>query len=162
MQTVLKKLHAMPGIIGSLLADDDGKLLANSFPALFDVCSLQTVCEDIKDGLTGMQDMTGGIKLIDLRYDHGRVIVKQMPTFVVLLLCEQTINFPLLMISLNVAVKNIEPLIGREIVKETTPIPAGVPQTMTMPVDGPHVVKADFSSRRLEKIVEASMAAGMI
>jgi predicted regulator of Ras-like GTPase activity (Roadblock/LC7/MglB family) len=148
MHSVLKNLQVIPGIIGGLLADANGSLLAHSFPPLFEVSALQSICADINNIQVGMQDTSGGVKLLDLRFDHGRVIAKQMPTYFLLLLCEQQVNLPLLLISINVAVNNLKPLMTNEVISK----PAVVPQSS----------KADMSATRLEKIVEASMASGMV
>jgi predicted regulator of Ras-like GTPase activity (Roadblock/LC7/MglB family) len=148
MQSVLKNLNVIPGIIGGLLADANGSLLAHSFPPLFDVSALQTVCEDVKNSLVGMQDATGGVKLLDLRFDHGRVIVKRMPTYFLLLLCEQQVNLPLLLISINVAVNNLEPLVAKVINSRQTAVQQSI--------------KADVSSTSLDKIIEKSIATGMV
>ncbi len=148
MQSVLKNLNATPGVIGGLLADTNGSLLAHSFPPLFEVSALQTVCVDVNNSLVGMQDVTGGVKLLDLRFDHGRVIVRQMPEYFLFLFCEQRVNLPLLLISINVAVNNLKPLMTNDVISK----PVVVPQSS----------KAYSSATRLEKIVEASMASGMV
>jgi predicted regulator of Ras-like GTPase activity (Roadblock/LC7/MglB family) len=148
MQSVLKNFHAMPGIIGGLLAEADGSLLAHSFPPLFNVSVMQAVCGDVNNCLAGMQDVTGGVKLLDLRFDHGRVIVRQMPAYFLLLLCEQQVNLPLLLISINVAVNNLKPLMDTGL--------------QSRPIVVPQPVKGDIPSTRLDKIVEASIASGMI
>jgi predicted regulator of Ras-like GTPase activity (Roadblock/LC7/MglB family) len=148
MHSVLKKLHVLPGVIGGLLADADGSLLAHSFPPLFDVSAMQTVCMEVNNSLVGMQDATGGVKLLDLRFDLGRVIVKQMPTFFLLLLCEQRVNLQLLLITINVATKNLEQLVDKNI--------------NSKPTDVPQPMKADISATRLKKIVEESIASGMV
>ncbi len=148
MHSVLKKLHVLPGVIGGLLADADGSLLAHSFPPLFDVSAMQGVCLDVNNTLAGMQDATGGVRMLDLRFEHGRLIVKQMPTYVLLLLCEHRVNFQLLLITMNVATKNLEQLVDKKIDSK--------------PADLPHPMKADIYSTRLKEIVEESMATGMV
>ena len=148
MHSVLKKIQMQPGIIGGLVADANGALLAHIFPPLFDVSAMQTVCAEVNNGLLGMQDATGGVKLLDLRFDHGRVIVKQMPTFILLLLCEHQVNFQLLLITINIAVKNLEPLVVRGIDSKPTAVSESV--------------KAEVSATRLKRIVEDSIATGMV
>ncbi|HEY3309814.1 MAG TPA: roadblock/LC7 domain-containing protein [Desulfuromonadaceae bacterium] len=108
MQTVLQSLHSVPGIIGGVLSDDDGSVLAHSFPSVFDLSALQGICNNLNFNVMGLQEASGGVKLLDLRFEHGRVIVKTMPNLFLLLLCEQTVNLQLLFISINVAVKKLE------------------------------------------------------
>lgn len=148
MQSVLKDITAIPGIIGGLISDSNGALLAHSFPQLFDLSDMQAICGDVSNCLAGMQDATGSIKLLDLRYEHGRVIVRQMPKYFLLLLCDLQANLPLLLISINVSVNTLKPIMetGMQL------IPKAVPQQ----------IKEDAGSKSLNKIVEASIASGMI
>ena len=108
MQAVLQSLHSVPGVIGGLLTDDDSSVMAHSFPPVFDLTSLHEVCANLNFNIMGLNDATGGVKLLDLRFAHGRVIAKSMPNLLLLLLCEQTINLQLLSISINVAIKKLE------------------------------------------------------
>lgn len=120
MQAVLQSLHSVPGVIGGLLTDDDSSVMAHSFPPLFDLASLQEVCSNLNFNIMGLGDATGGVKLLDLRFEHGRVIVKTMPNLLLLLLCEQAVNLQLLSISINVAIKKIEKIM----VQAASPAPS--------------------------------------
>lgn len=111
MHSVLQSLHSVPGIIGGLLSDDDGGVLAHSFPPIFDLSSLQTISSGLNYNIMGLQDATGGVKLLDLRFEHGRIVVKPLPNHFLLMLCEPNLNLQLLSISMNVAIKKIEKLI---------------------------------------------------
>jgi predicted regulator of Ras-like GTPase activity (Roadblock/LC7/MglB family) len=111
MQAVLQNLHSVPGVIGGLLTDDDSSVMAHSFPPVFDLTTLQEGCSNLNFNIMGLNDTTGGVKLLDLRFAHGRVIVKSMPNLLLLLLCEQTVNLQLLSISINVAAKKLEKLL---------------------------------------------------
>jgi predicted regulator of Ras-like GTPase activity (Roadblock/LC7/MglB family) len=112
MLSVLQSLHTVPGIIGGLLSDDEGNVLAHSFPSIFDLTSLQGVSGGLNFNILGLHDATAGVKLLDLRFEHGRVIVKPMPKFSLLMLCEQNLNIQLLSISMNVAIKKLEKLVA--------------------------------------------------
>jgi len=131
MQAVLHNLHTVPGVIGGLLTDDDGAVLAHSFPPVFDLASLQGVCANLNFNLLGLQDATGGAKLLDLRFEHGRVIIKAMPNLFMLLLCEQGINLQLLYISMNVAIKKLEKLITQ--MPNPAPVAAAPPLRQMVP-----------------------------
>jgi predicted regulator of Ras-like GTPase activity (Roadblock/LC7/MglB family) len=113
MHTVLQSLHTVPGIIGGVLSDDDGGVLAHSFPPIFDLSSLQTISSGLNYNIMGLQDSTGGVKLLDLRFEHGRIIVKPLHNHFLLMLCETNLNLQLLSISMNVAIKKIEKLISQ-------------------------------------------------
>ena len=131
MQATLLSLHTVPGVIGGLLSDDDGAVLAHSFPPVFDLPSLQGVCSNLNFNIHGLQEATGGVKLLDLRFDHGRVIVRSLQNQVLLLLCEQSVNLQLLTISVNVAIRKIEKLLEQGL---KPVVAAPVPAASVMPI----------------------------
>ena len=113
MQSVLQSLHTIPGIIGGLLADAEGGVITHSFPAVFELSSLQTVSSGLNYNIMGLQDATGGVSFLDLRFEHGRIVVKPFSNHFLLMLCEPTLNLQLLSISMNVAIKKIDKLISQ-------------------------------------------------
>jgi len=129
MHSVLQSLHSVPGIIGGLLSDDEGGVLAHSFPPVFDLSSLQALTSGLNYNIMGLQDATGGVKLLDLRYEHGRIIVKPLPNHFLLMLCEPNLNLQLLSISMNVAIKKIEKLITQS----PKPLPLAAAQGTAAP-----------------------------
>ncbi len=108
MQTIMLGLKSVPGVMGAMLSDSRGNLLAHSFPDFFDQSSLKSVSELVNDNSIGLQEATGEVKLIDIRTELGRIIVKSMPRLFITVLSEQAVNLQLLIISLNVAVKKLE------------------------------------------------------
>jgi hypothetical protein len=94
--------------MGGMLSDERGNVLAHSFPPYFDTGSLKDAAELLQDNTVGLQDVTGGVKLFDLRFELGRLIIKTLPHMFVVVLCQPTVNIQLLLISLNVATKKIE------------------------------------------------------
>ncbi len=111
MQTVLKNLHSVPGVIGCLLIDDEGNAIANSLPSIYDAASLKEISTIVAQNVEGLQDYTGNVVSLDMRFEHGRLIAKKMPKHVLVLLCQPTINIQLLLISLNVAINKLKPLV---------------------------------------------------
>lgn len=108
MQTIMLGLKSVAGVMGSMLSDEKGNVLAHSFPAIFDQSTLNDVAVLINDNSLGLQEVTGGVKLFDIRTGLGRIIVKPLPRMVITVLCETTINVQLLSISLNVVAKKLE------------------------------------------------------
>jgi len=111
MEEVLKQINTVSGTIGSMVCDEQGQLLAHVFPPLFDKSMLSSAVAALSENLSGLDDMTGGVKLTDFRYQNGRIIVKPIDGGCLVLLCETTINLQLLTISLNVAIKKLEKLL---------------------------------------------------
>jgi predicted regulator of Ras-like GTPase activity (Roadblock/LC7/MglB family) len=120
MQTMLHSLHGVTGVIGGLISDENGEILAHSFPPVFDISTLQTITSILNDNLVGLRYATGNVKFLDFRFELGRVIVKPLPQYNLLLLCESNLNLQLLTISVNVATKKIEKLTA---LKPPKPVP---------------------------------------
>lgn len=108
MQTIMLGLAAVPGVMGGMLSDERGNVLANSFPPLFDQGMLKGAAELLQDNTIGLQEATGGVKLFDMRFELGRIIIKALPRMFLVLLCQPSVNLQLLLISMNVAIKKIE------------------------------------------------------
>lgn len=126
MQAVLTQINSMPGIVGSLVCDEDGRLTAQAFPPLFDAAMLDQAAAILADSTFGLQSATGAVDLLDLRYNEARIVVKPMPRSFLLLLCTKAVNMQLLAISLNVAIKKLERLVAAHIEQQLMQ-PAAVP-----------------------------------
>lgn len=110
MQAIMLGLTSVPGVMGGMLSDERGNVLAHSFPPYFDPGTIKGAAELLQDNTVGLQDVTGGVKLFDIRFELGRLIIKTLPHMFVVVLCQPTVNIQLLYISLNVAIKKLERL----------------------------------------------------
>lgn len=134
MNATIQKLKDVPGVMGCLLADKNGNLLANVFPSIFDTAVLRENVGLLIDSTSGLKEMTGGVQLFDLRFELGRVIIKPLANYFLVILCQPSINIPFLMISLNVAVKGLDNLPPEQIsappVEPVQPLPPAAPVTI--------------------------------
>jgi predicted regulator of Ras-like GTPase activity (Roadblock/LC7/MglB family) len=111
MQTVLTQLNGVPGVVGTLLCDGDGRLLAQTFPPLFDGALLQQAATVVADGAIGLETTSGAVGLLDFRYGEARLVVKPLERARLLVLCAKDTNLQLLLISASVAAKKLVPLV---------------------------------------------------
>src|SRR6185369_11275749 len=119
MQAIMLGLTTVPGVMGAMLSDESGNVLAHSFPPLFDTGTIKGAAALLQDNTVGLQDATGGVKLFDIRFELGRLIIKTLPHMFVVVLCQPAVNIQLLFISLNVAIKKIEKLSMDPLVVQT-------------------------------------------
>lgn len=131
MQTIMLGLTSVPGVMGCMLSDEKGNVLAHSFPAYFDAGTLNGAAEMLQDNTVGLQDITGGVKLFDIRFDLGRLIIKTLPRMFVVILCQPTANIQLLLISLNVAIKKLENISSDPLLAQ--PVQQAAPQVQIPP-----------------------------
>jgi predicted regulator of Ras-like GTPase activity (Roadblock/LC7/MglB family) len=108
MEVVLQQINKIQGVVGSFVCDDDGKLLGQALPPMYDFELLQDAAGIIADSFVGVSNASGGVSALDLRYNEGRIIVRPVQNCYLLLLCEQKINVQLLNMSLSVAQKKLE------------------------------------------------------
>ncbi len=112
MQALLSQLNSVPGVIGSLVCDDDGRLVAQAFPPTFDASRVHDAAALLSDRTAALEGAMGTVGLIDLRYAGARIVVKSMEGARLLFLCAPSINLQLLTMSAAGAVRRIEKLTG--------------------------------------------------
>jgi len=132
MQSIMTGLTTVPGVMGGMLSDERGNVLAHSFPPYFDTATIKGAAEMLQDNTVGLQDVTGGVKLFDIRFELGRLIIKTLPHMFVVVLCQPSVNIQLLYISLNVAIKKLEKLSIDNLLVQTAQ--QAVPQAQIPPV----------------------------
>jgi predicted regulator of Ras-like GTPase activity (Roadblock/LC7/MglB family) len=128
MEDVLKQINTVTGALGSMVYDDQGHLLAHVFPNIFDKSLLSATVLTVSENLPGLEEMNGGVKMIDFRFQNGRIVVKPVDGGCLVLLCDGSINMQALIISLNVAIKKVE-----KILKSGTVAPQQISATTTAP-----------------------------
>jgi len=108
MDVVLQQINKIQGVAGSFVCDEDGKLLGHALPPNYAFNSVQETASLLAENIIGMNDVTGGVCWLDMRFSGCRIVVRPMLNCYLLLLCEPKINFQLLTMSLAVAQKKIE------------------------------------------------------
>ncbi len=106
MKDILQHINSVDGVMGSALCSDRGEVLAHVFPPLFDEASLTAAASMVMEFSYGLQ-MTQSLDVFDFRYADGRVIVKAFPESFLILLCAANVNFHVLSITLNLAIKKL-------------------------------------------------------
>jgi len=145
MESVLKHINMVPGVIGSFMCNHDGQPLARSFPPTTDPSYLERASAILGEIAEGLQGQAFGPQLIDRNFDVGRVIVKQIPEGFLVIFCTNSINVQLLAISLNVAQNSITKLMQR---RQSQPSHQD-PEPQTLPYEKPAQVQ--LSDRQLRK-----------
>jgi predicted regulator of Ras-like GTPase activity (Roadblock/LC7/MglB family) len=129
MEDILKDINAVAGVTGSFVCNGEGQVLASALPDLVDEISLSTVGRTMAQTLVGLVTARRRkIGDIDLVYDQGRLIAKNLGEGCLYILCVRKINVPLLNLTANVATKKLLPLlrageIGAEEAVEVKPPP---------------------------------------
>jgi len=110
MQDILRYINSVEGVIGSAVFNDHGAVVDLAFPPLIDANSLKTASGLVLECTHGLQ-IAQSLDMLDLRYAEGRIIIKAFPGAMLCLLCAKNVNLQVLTITLNMAVKKLEPLL---------------------------------------------------
>jgi predicted regulator of Ras-like GTPase activity (Roadblock/LC7/MglB family) len=124
MEKILKDINAVVGVTGSFVCNEEGQVVAKLMPNVFDNNTLSPVGRTMAQTIAGLKiarECTIGD--LDLLYEQGRLIVKNVGEGCLCILCVQRINVPLLNLTANVAVKKL-----RDLLKEAPPPPAVEPK----------------------------------
>ena len=107
MQGILEDLNTVPGVNGSFVCDDAGRLLERNLPGLFDDEILHRVGGITTKVLSGLET-AGEVGDLDFTFSEGRLIVKSFGTGSLCILCEPGVSASFLTLSAGVAVKKLK------------------------------------------------------
>ena len=125
MEDILKDINAVVGVTGSFVCNGEGQMSASALPDLFDEAILSTVGRTIAQTMAGLATARRRkIGDIDLVYDQGRLIAKNLREGCLCILCVRNINVPLLNLTANVAAQKLRQLIktGKDEVKQAAEV----------------------------------------
>lgn len=118
MENILKDINAVSGVTGCFVCNNEGRVLASALPSIFDATILSIV------GRTMTQTMAGlviarrrKVADLDLTYDQGRLIAKNLRDGCLCILCMRDINVPLLNLTANLAAKKLAARLQGEVKK---------------------------------------------
>jgi predicted regulator of Ras-like GTPase activity (Roadblock/LC7/MglB family) len=109
MENILKDINAVVGVTGSFVCNEDGQVLSKLMPSVFDSNMLLGVSRTMAQTIAGLKiAQQSDVGDIDLLYDDGRLVVKDVGDGCLCILCVKRINVPLLNLTANVAVKKLQ------------------------------------------------------
>lgn len=109
MPGVLQGLDAVPGVIGTILCDRQGVILADGFPPAFDRSRLAQVAAVLVGRTAALEASHGEAGTLDLRFGGVRVVVKAAGGHRLVFLCHPGANLSLLGLSASDVFRRLEP-----------------------------------------------------
>jgi len=160
-QAALAQLSAVPGVVGSMVFDPEGALVASEFPPVFDAGGLRDLAAQLSaDGY--FQSWLGGDEAtLDLCFGDGRVVVRSLQAGWLLVLSTLQANPQLLSMSLTQVVRRLRPQPG----DAAGPRAAGPAQTVPpppkrSPIDQLKAIAAEDLGAHAAQAIEMLAAAG--
>lgn len=100
-QAALGQLGAIPGVVGSMVFDASGAVIATAFPEVFDRSSLDQLAGQLAGDGYFQEWMSGDSAVLDLHYGEGHVVARSLSGQWLLVLCTPQVNGQLLTMSLT-------------------------------------------------------------
>jgi predicted regulator of Ras-like GTPase activity (Roadblock/LC7/MglB family) len=142
-QASLQQLGGVPGVVGSMVFDRAGEVVASAFPPLFDAAGLQALAAQLAGDAYFLEWMVGEQAGLELRYADGHVTVRALDRSWLLVLCTAPANAQLLAMSLTQVVRRLR-------------IPGGVTPAQLRPAP-PAVAPPPPRLERLRAVVSAEL-----
>ncbi|HEX9399583.1 MAG TPA: roadblock/LC7 domain-containing protein [Anaeromyxobacter sp.] len=103
----LQQLAAVPGVVGSLVFDEHGDVVASAFPPVFDPAGLRALARGLCADGYYQEWMAGENGALELRYADGHVLVRTVDHSWLLVLSTAQANPQLLSMSLTQVVRRL-------------------------------------------------------
>jgi predicted regulator of Ras-like GTPase activity (Roadblock/LC7/MglB family) len=127
MNAVLLQLNAVPGVLGTMVCDRQGGLVAHKFPPGLDAARLQRAATTLSERTAGLESAIGSIGTIDLHFAGARIVTKSISGGRVLFLCSPSVNLQTLGLSTSGAINRLEQLCGPAAAGGARPAAAAAP-----------------------------------
>jgi predicted regulator of Ras-like GTPase activity (Roadblock/LC7/MglB family) len=106
-ESALQQLAGVPGVVGSLVFDERGAVVASAFPPVFDAAGLRSLARRLSEDGYYQQWMAGEGGALELRFADGNVALRTVDRSWLLVLSTAQANPQLLSMSLTQVVRRL-------------------------------------------------------
>jgi predicted regulator of Ras-like GTPase activity (Roadblock/LC7/MglB family) len=108
MESILEDINAVVGVTGCFICNGEGQVLASAMPDPFDETILSIVGRTMAQTIAGLATARRRkASDVDLIYNQGRLIAKNLREGCLCILCVRNINVPLLNLTANLGVRKL-------------------------------------------------------
>ncbi len=112
MDALLAQINAVPGVLGSLVCDAQGALVAQAFPPAISHARVEAVAARLADGAAALSSSVGSVGAMDFRFGNARIVVQPVGAQRLLMLCAPTMNWQFLAMSTGPLVQRLERMLA--------------------------------------------------
>jgi predicted regulator of Ras-like GTPase activity (Roadblock/LC7/MglB family) len=107
MEKLLKEINAVHGVTGSFICRSDGSVAVSAVPPSLDPTQVETAARIATQTLNALEASGQRVWEADLVYGQARLVLKNLMTGVLVIVCQRNINMPLLNSTANTIAKKI-------------------------------------------------------
>ncbi len=127
MQELLREIESVVGVRGAFLCSPEGEILASTLKGEAEPGTISAVAKTLNRTLEGLRlARRRKVQELDLVFDRGRLVVKNLPEGCLVIECTPNMNVPLLNMTVNLVVRKL-PQYVKEAAAAPRPSAAPVP-----------------------------------
>ena len=107
METLLESINSVAGVSGSFVTLADGTVAAKAMPEYLDGPSVELAARVVSQTFFAVETSGQHISEVDLIFEHGRMVLRNLHGGVLVILCARNINVALLNLTVNGIVKRL-------------------------------------------------------
>jgi predicted regulator of Ras-like GTPase activity (Roadblock/LC7/MglB family) len=124
-QAVLSQLNDLPGVVGSMVCDREGLVLARAFPPVFEPAAIDEAARTLVDGALAFSLGSEKDDQLDLRFKEVRLLARPFSERWLAVLSSRSTNQQLVVLAMTAAIARLERL--AETPEPAAPAPVQVP-----------------------------------
>ena len=135
MQDLLRDIHDVAGVLGACVCDVDGGVVASTLPKAYDAGMVSGVGKTFNKTFEALRvARRRKINDMDLTFETGRLVVKNLTEGCMIIVCTPAINVPLLNLTANVVARKAQDRLKLRLVEAVEKEkPAGSPPARVAP-----------------------------
>ena len=106
MKENLEQINSIKGVWGYVLCDNTGKILEREMPIVF-MKHLATMGKEVTQAVGLLETLSKSSENLDLLFEDGRVMVRSLKDFTLVVFCDPNVDVPMLRLKTNVVVSEI-------------------------------------------------------
>jgi predicted regulator of Ras-like GTPase activity (Roadblock/LC7/MglB family) len=106
MREKLEEINSIKGVWGYVLCDNTGKILEKEMPIVF-MKHLAMMGKEVTQVVGLLETLSKGSENLDLLFEDGRVMIRSLKNFTLVVFCDPNVDIPMLRLKTNVVVSEI-------------------------------------------------------
>lgn len=108
MEKGLAEINAVAGVRGSFICDNRGQVIVSATPVDLDATVLKSIGERAVQVLVALETAGEATREMDFMYDQVRLIVRDLTSAVLIVLCQPQVDVAMLRLTLNVVAARLK------------------------------------------------------
>ena len=106
MKEKMREINSIKGVWGYFLCDNTGKILEREMPIVF-MKHLAVMGKEVTQVVGLLESLSRNPENLDLLFKDGRVMIKSLKNFTLVVFCDPNVDIPMLRLKINVLISEI-------------------------------------------------------